>query len=200
MKKVLLSLLRDKNIDIKKFRELSEKMGFILAGEVGDILEKEKLEVETPIDKKLGIKIKNDIIIVPILRAALSLLPPFLKFFEYAKVGFLGLRRDEKSVIAKMYYKNIPTIKESDDVIILDPMIATGGSGSKAIKILKELGVREGKIIFVSVICSKPGVNKIKTAFPKIKLIYVEQDEVLNANKFIVPGLGDFGDRFFGTL
>lgn len=200
MKKVLLSLLRDKSIDIKQFREVAEKLGFILAGEAGGFLEKEQIKIITPVDQAHGWKLKNDIVIVPILRAALSLLPPFLKFFEYAKVGFLGLRRDEKTAIAKMYYKNLPVINDNDDVIILDPMIATGGSGIQAIAILKELGVKEEKIIFVSVICSKPGVDKIKTAFPKIKLIYVEQDEKLNANSFIVPGLGDFGDRFFGTL
>ncbi len=200
MKKVLLSILRDKSTDIKKFREIAKDLAYILAGEAGDLLEKEKININTPIDNAIGIKFKNDIVIVPILRAALSLLPPFLDFFKYATVGFLGLRRDEKTAIANLYYKNLPEIKKTDDVIILDPMIATGGSGIKAIEILKEIGVLEEKIIFVAVICSKIGVDEIKIRFPKVKLIYVEQDEKLNSTKFIVPGLGDFGDRFFGTI
>ncbi len=200
MKKVLLSILRDKNTDIQKFRATAEKLALILAGQVGDLLEKNKIEVTTPIDKVDGTTIKNDIVIVPILRAALSMLPSFLKFFEKAKVGFLGLKRDEKTSVADLYYKKFPKIKDTDDVIILDPMIATGGSGLQAIKILKEEGVSEDKIIFVAIICSKEGVDNIKKEYPAVKIIYVEQDEKLNDQKFIVPGLGDFGDRFFGTL
>lgn len=200
MKKLLLSVLRDKNIDIKLFRETSDKLASILASDVGEILEKNKIEIDTPTGKSFKLKFKNDIVIVPILRAAFSLLPEFLNFFEYAMVGFLGLRRDEKTAIANEYYRKLPTIKKTDDILLLDPMIATGGSGLKAIQILKELGVREEKIIFVSVICSKDGVSRIKKNYPNIKFIYVEQDEILNKDKFIVPGLGDFGDRFFGTL
>ena len=200
MKKVLLSILRDKNTDIKKFRQTAQELAYLLACETGNLLEKENININTPIDKTTGTKFKNDIVFVPILRAALSLLPPFLDFFKYAKVGFLGLRRDEKTAIANLYYKNLPEIKKTDDVIILDPMIATGGSGIKAIEILKEVGVLEKKIIFVAIICSKIGVDEIKAKFPKVKLIYVEQDENLSSTKFIVPGLGDFGDRFFGTV
>lgn len=200
MKELLLSVLRDKNTDIKKFRETSEKLAYLLAGQVGEYLEKEPINIVTSITKTKGIKIKNNIVIIPILRAALSLLPGFLKFFEYANVGFLGLRRDEKTAIANLYYQNLPKINQKDTVIILDPMIATGGSGLKAIEILKDLGVKEEKIIFVSVICSKSGVNKIKNSYPKVKLIYVKVDPKLNSKKYIVPGLGDFGDRYFGTL
>ena len=105
-----------------------------------------------------------------------------------------------KTAVANLYYKNFPKIKDTDDIIILDPMIATGGSGSQAIKILKEEGVAEDKIIFVAIICSKEGVDKIKKEYPAVKIIFVAQDEKLNDQKFIVPGLGDFGDRFFGTL
>lgn len=200
MKKVLLSVLRNKNTDIKNFRETAEKLALMLAGQVGGLLDKEKIEMTTPIDKTYGTKIKNDIVIVPILRSALSMLSPFLKFFEKASVGFLGLRRDEKTAIANLYYKNFPKIKHTDDVILLDPMIATGGTGLQAIKILKESGVAEDKIIFVSIICSKEGVNRIKKEYPSVNIIYVAQDEKLTDKKFIIPGLGDFGDRFFGTL
>lgn len=200
MKNVLLSILRDKNTDIKKFRETAEKLAYLLAGEVGDYLAKENVSIITPITKTKAIKLKNNIVLIPILRAALSMLPGFLKFFEYANIGFLGLRRDELTAIANLYYKNLPKIKKSDSVIILDPMIATGGTGLKAIEILKDLGVKEENIVFVSIICSKYGVNKIKKSYPKVKLIHVQVDSKLNTKKYIVPGLGDFGDRYFGTL
>ena len=200
MKQTLLTILRDKNIDTSQFRKASNKLAFILAGEVGSHLEKEKTKITTPMGQAEGQKIKNDVIIIPILRAALSILPPFLRFFEEAKVGFLGLKRDEKTAIANIYYKNLPEISSNDDIIILDPMIATGGSGTQAIQILKENGAKEEKIIFTAVICATEGILKIKKAFPKVKIICVQEDNELNKEKFIVPGLGDFGDRYFGTL
>jgi uracil phosphoribosyltransferase len=200
MKKVLLSVLRDKNTDIKDFRSAAYKLSSLLAGQLSDHLEKASYQINTPTGNTNGLKIKNDIVFIPILRSAIAMVDVFIKFFEYAKVGYLGLKRDEKTAIPQMYYKNLPEIKNTDDVVILDPMIATGGSGAKAIEILKENGVLEEKIIFVAIICSKFGVEHIKKLYPKIKIIFVAQDEVLNNEKFIVPGLGDFGDRFFGTL
>ena len=106
MKQTLLTILRDKNTNISLFRKTSNKLAFILAGQVSDYLEKEKVTVTTPLGQADGQKVKNNIVIVPILRAALSILPPFLRFFEEAKVGFLGLKRDEKTSIAHIYYKN----------------------------------------------------------------------------------------------
>lgn len=200
MKKILLSLLRDKNTDIKKFREAAEKLSLILAGELFDLLDKQDFEIETPISKTFAYKLKNEIVFIPILRSAIAMLPSFLKFFEKAAVGFLGLKRDEKNAEAHLYYKNFPKIKKTDDVVILDPMIATGGSGFKAIELLIKDGVLENKIIFISIICSKQGLDKIQKTYPKVRIIYVAKDEILNDKKFIVPGLGDFGDRYFGTL
>lgn len=200
MKESLLTILRDKNTGIVNFRNSAEKLALVLAAEASQFLEKERISIKTPIEKTEGVRFKNNIVLVPILRAALSLLPSFLKFYEDAKVGFLGLRRDEKTAIAQIYYNNLPKISNSDDVIILDPMIATGGSGSKAIEILKNVGVSENKILFVAVICASEGVEKIQKQYPDVKIIYVHKDKELNKDKFIVPGLGDFGDRYFGTL
>ena len=200
MKQMLLTTLRDKNTKIQEFRLVTEKLAFSLLCSVVKHLEKDVVIVDTPLAKSTGYRLKNNVVIVPILRAALSLLPPFLKFFEQAKVGFIGLKRDEKTAVAGLYYKNLPGISKTDDVIILDPMIATGGSGSYAIKILKENGVLEEKIIFVAVISSKEGEDRISRDFPKVRIICVHQDLKLNNEKFIIPGLGDFGDRYFGTL
>ncbi|MCK4650722.1 uracil phosphoribosyltransferase [Candidatus Babeliales bacterium] len=199
MKEVLITILRDKNTSITKFRKAAEGIAFILAWQTASHLEKEQVSVDTPITKAIGSKIKNNIILIPILRSALSLVSPFLKVFNNAKVGFLGLKRDEKTFIPKIYYKNFPEISSKDNVIILDPMIATGGSGSEAIKILKESGIKEEKIIFVAVISALVGIKKIKKEYPKVKIICAQEDKELNDKMFIIPGLGDFGDRFFGT-
>jgi len=200
MKQILMSILRNKQTSMSEFREAANKLAFILAKETADLLEKEEIKITTPFGESKGYKFKNNIVFIPILRSALSLLYPFLEFFEKAKVGFIGLKRNEKTAIADLYYKNLPKISNTDDVIILDPMIATGGSGIDAIKILIENGIKEEKMIFVSVICSKIGVEKIKNEYQKVKIIFTQQDDKLNDKKFIVPGLGDFGDRYFGTL
>ena len=200
MKDILLTILRDKNTDIIKFREVAHKLALILASDASGLLEKEEISINTPIANASGAKLKNDIILVPILRAALSLLPAFLEYYPKAKVGFIGLKRDEKTAVAHLYYKNFPKIKNTDDIIILDPMIATGGSGIDAIKLLVEFGIKEEKIIFIAVISAKTGIDKIKKEFGKVKIICAHQDKELNKNSYIVPGLGDFGDRYFGTL
>lgn len=200
MKNVLLSILRNKDTDIKEFRIAAQNLSFLLSGELGNVLEKESYDITTPTGKTTGIKIKNDIVFIPILRSAISMLDVFIKVFNYAKVGFLGLRRDEQTAVPHMYYKNFPKIKDMDNIVILDPMIATGGSGLKAIEILINDGIKEENIIFVAIICFKDGIDLIQKKYPKIKIIYVAKDDELNDAKFIIPGLGDFGDRFFGTL
>ena len=195
----LLTILRNKKTTIERFRQISEKLGFVLANEVSKLLDKKKITIETPLAPTEGCKFENNIILVPILRSGIVLLNPFLKFFEQAKVGFVGLQRDEKTAIAELYYYKVPSISAQDDVILLDPMIATGGSAIDALKILKERGAKEEKIIFAAVIAATEGLERIKKTFPKIKIIIPEVDKELNDKKFIVPGLGDFGDRFFGT-
>ncbi|MCF7799791.1 uracil phosphoribosyltransferase [Candidatus Babeliales bacterium] len=200
MKKILISILRNKNTDIESFRKAASKLAYILANEACQYLEKETENIETPIATSSGIKLKNDIILVPILRSAIALLPAFLEFYPQAKVGFVGLKRDEQTAIAHLYYKNFPEVKVTDDVILLDPMIATGGSGCDAIKLLKEDGIKEEKIIFVSVISAKQGIEKIKKEFSKVRIVCAQYDQELNKDSYIIPGLGDFGDRYFGTL
>lgn len=198
MKQILLTILRNKNTTIDQFRNASDQLGIILAHEVANLLKKETFDIETPIKNCSGSKLKNDIVFVPILRSGMALLHPFFTFFPKSKVGFVGLQRDEKTAIASLYYEKIPPIKSSDDVIVLDPMVATGGSAIDAIKILLKK-TKEEKIVFAGIIGSKEGVDRLKKTFPKIKIVIAHIDKELNDKKFIVPGLGDFGDRFFGT-
>lgn len=199
MRDLLLTILRDKNTGATDFRKAADDLAMILASETVHCLEKQKISIQTPLAKTTGHKIKSNIVIVPILRAGLALLPAFLKTFPDASVGFIGLKRDEKTYEANLYYKNIPKISAKDNVIILDPMLATGGSLVEAIKILLAGGAKENKIIYIGVVSAPEGLANLKKHFPKVKTIIAAHDQNLNKNKYILPGLGDFGDRYFKT-
>lgn len=199
MKELLLTILRDKNTKTADFRKSADDLALILANEAAEFLPKEKFSIQTPLAKTAGYKFKNDIILVPILRAGLALLPAFLKTFPEAKVGFVGLKRDEKTFKSHLYYKNIPKTSKNDNVIILDPMLATGGSLVETIKILLDSGTKQEKIIYVGVVSAPEGIKNLKKNFPKIKTVIAAHDQKLNKQKYILPGLGDFGDRYFSS-
>lgn len=199
MKQLLLSILRDKHTTPLAYRDATEKLAFCLAMETSELLEKVGMEVVTPLAACTGVHLKNEVVLVPVLRSGIALLSPFMRYFPTSKVGFIGIRRDEKTAEPHQYYQNIPQIDSSDDVVILDPMIATGGSGMAAINVLKAAGVKENKMIFVGVIAAPEGVAEIKKEAPQVRYIIAHLDEKLNQQKFILPGLGDFGDRYFRT-
>lgn len=199
MKEIIISDLRNKKSDIVKFRASAEKISHILAQKTFSFIKQDKTVISTPIGKTAGFGQAQDIILVPVLRAGLALLPAFLYYFEKAKVGFIGLKRDEKTFKPHEYYKNIPKIKKSDVVILLDPMLATGGSAAASIEILKKIGAREDQILCVFLISAPQGLKLLAKKYPGIKIVVEIKDKTLNKNKYIVPGLGDFGDRYFGT-
>lgn len=199
MKKILLTKLQNKETTIDQFRRAADSLGLILALEVTQTLEKKEIAIQTPLAPTAGYSFKNNIILVPILRSGMALLHPFMVFFPTAHIGCIGLKRDEVTAIPSLYYKNLPKIENNDDVIMLDPMIATGGSALCALKILIDHGIKEEKILFAAVIAAEEGLNRIKKEFPKVRIFIPLINKELNAKKFIVPGLGDFGDRYFGT-
>ena len=199
MKRSILSLLRDKNTKTADFRMAADHLGTLLSYEVASILEEDVHPIETPLTSTTGYKIKQNVILIPILRAGLSLLYPFMKLFPSSSVGFAGIKRDEATALPHLYYKNLPPIKPTDAVLILDPMIATGGSGGLLIEMLKKLGVQEKNMIYAGVIAAPEGIESLKKAAPGMRVVCIEVDERLNDEKYIVPGLGDFGDRYFGT-
>lgn len=199
LKNLLITKLRNKNTSRAEFRYSAMQLASLLALEAESIIETQKINIETPITTTTGLQIKKDIILIPILRSGLALLPAFIEHFPNSAVGVVGMKRDEKTAIAHLYYKNIPKISDSDQVIILDPMIATGGSGTDTIKIITDMGVDQKQIIFVGIIAAPEGIKVMKQAYPDIKIIVAITDEGLTSKKFITPGLGDFGDRFFGT-
>jgi len=199
VKNVFLTILRDKYTTRPAFRNAARTLSQILAQEAMAHIATESVAIETPMEKTTGIKLQPSITLIPILRSGITMVEPFLDYFTDAKIGVVGLKRDEKTAQAHLYYNNIPLIDKNTKIIILDPMIATGGTGIETLKILKEKGIQEKDIIFASIICSKDGIQKVQSQFPNITIITAAVDETLNQKKFIVPGLGDFGDRYFGT-
>lgn len=200
MKDILLTTLRNKSSTLAEFRSATEKLGAILANEASLFLERFHMDIETPLATFPGNTLKYNVVLIPVLRSGLALLPSFLKYYESAKVGFIGMRRDEDTARAHCYYENLPPMTPEDNIIILEPMLATGGSAFSAIKILLERGFKQEKIILVSIIGASEGVNKIQSDLPNVHLVLAQYDTQLTTNKFILPGLGDFGDRYFGTL
>lgn len=147
----------------------------------------------------MGSTMPNRVILTTILRSGLAMLPAFVELFPSAPVGFFGIRRDEKTAEPHLYYENLPKISSLDWVFLIDPMLATGGSATLALTKLKESGAHFNQTMLISIVAAQQGADKIRKIFPAITLITAAIDPSLNDRKYIVPGLGDFGDRYFGT-
>jgi uracil phosphoribosyltransferase len=200
VKKTVLTTLRDTKTTLKDFREGAEQLSYLLAMEAGELLEVERFPLQTPLTKTQGERFAKEIVIIPILRAGLAMLPSFLRIFPKAKVGFFGMRRDEETKEPHLYYENLPELNRDQEVIVIDPMLATGGSGALAIQHLYRKGIKDSQIVYVSIIAAPAGAKKIQECAPKCRLVVGQMDERLDQNAFIVPGIGDFGDRYFGTV
>lgn len=193
-----VSLLRDKNTSTKEFRELVSEIAMLMAYEVTRDLPMKEVDIETPVavahTKMLAGK---SIAIVPILRAGLGMVDGMVALIPNVKVGHIGLYRDPVTVEPVTYYCKLPEDVNERDVILLDPMLATGGSASAAIGYLKEKGITSIK--FMCLIAAPEGIARIQKDHPDIKIYCAAKDERLNDHSYIVPGLGDAGDRIFGT-
>lgn len=193
-----ISILRSKTTSTKEFRELISEIATILCLEALKDAPLKEIEVETPITKTKGHIIdENDYAFVPILRAGLGMVDGVLTLMPNAKIGHIGLYRNEETLEPVEYYCKLPKHIENKTVIVLDPMLATGGSGSAAITMLKKRGVK--KIKFLCVIAAPVGIKKIQEDHPDVTIYVAKLDEKLNDVGYIVPGLGDAGDRIFGT-
>ena len=199
MKESLLTILRDKNTTKDAFRIATRKLAGIMAAEAAIKIKQKTISVETTLATSPGFEVSQNVCLVPILRSGIALLYPFMYYFDNANIGFLGIRRNEKTFKPIFYYENLPSINENDIVIILDPMIATGGTSCLAIKKVIEEGAKESNIILTSIIAAPEGMQQIQEKHKDVSIYTVAIDEKLNQDKFIVPGLGDFGDRLFGT-
>ncbi len=193
-----ITYLRDKETKEYQFRLALKRISFALAIEVGKHLELVEREVITPLETTKGFRLKYPTILVPVLRSGLSMVDAFTEMIPDAKVGHIGLQRDEKTLLPVDYYYKTPKSLDVSKVLVLDPMLATGGSGSAAINSLKKRGAKD--ISFVSLISAPEGVKKIEEDHPEVLIFTASYDRELNENGFILPGLGDAGDRTFGTL
>ncbi len=197
LKEELLYRLRNRETPPEEFREALERIGVLLISEALKELKTEKAEVETPVAKGTAKRISQEVVFIAILRAGLSLIPPAVSIFPKGRIGFIGTYRNEKTLKPVNYYIKFPKVPGAQ-YVILDPMLATGGTAEQAVNILKENGIPESEITFVSVVSAPEGIKRLKK-FPEAKLITASVDERLNDAGYIVPGLGDAGDRFCGT-
>lgn len=193
-----LAILRDKKTGTKEFREIISEIATILCYEAMKDAKTYETEIETPIRKMTTHKIdENHYAFVPILRAGTGMLDGIINVIPNAKIGHIGMYRDEKTFKPNVYFFKVPKDIDKREVIILDPMLATGGSGLDAIELLKKEGVT--KIKFLCIIAAPEGIERIEKEHPDVQIYCAAIDEKLNENAYIVPGLGDAGDRIFGT-
>jgi uracil phosphoribosyltransferase len=193
-----LSFIRDKKTGSKDFRELVEEVAMLMAYEVTRDMQVKTVDIETPIcTTKCKMLAGKKVAIVPILRAGLGMVDGMLKLIPAAKVGHIGLYRDEKTLQPVEYFCKLPQDIEERDIIVTDPMLATGGSAIDAITLLKKRGAKY--IRLMCLIGAPEGVNAVQEAHPDVDIYLASIDEKLNENGYIVPGLGDAGDRLFGT-
>src|SRR5579883_2988482 len=157
MKEALLTVLRDKNTPPLSFRKTAEQLAAILAMETSQSFPEEPCNIETPLGGFTGKRLKGDIVLLPVLRSGLAMLPTFMHFFPNARVGFIGVRRDERTAESHLYYDNVPDIEENEQVLILDPMLATGGTSILTIRLLQHHKVPFKNIYVLGIICSTPG-------------------------------------------
>ena len=193
-----LALLRDRKTGGALFRQLLEEIGLMLAVEATRALDTEAVSVETPLERTEGRRLRPlDPVLVPVLRAGLGLLPPFLQLAPTAKVGHLGLYRDHDSLVPVPYYRNFPPLLEERHVFVLDPMLATGGSASEALRQLKVSGAK--RLSLVCLVGAPEGLRRVQEDHPDVAVVLAALDRGLNEKGYILPGLGDAGDRLFGT-
>ncbi len=193
-----ITYLRDKDTPQRDFRNALDRITYSLCIAMSGHIKMRDVEVETPLEVTKGKKIAMPIVLVPILRAGLSMGNAFLQLLPQAKMGHIGIKRNEETLEPIEYYYKTPKDLEHSLVIILDPMLATGGSVSAAIKFLKSNGARN--IILASIIAAPEGVKRILNDHPDVAIYTASLDKGLNEKGYIVPGLGDAGDRVFGTL
>lgn len=192
-----LTALRDINTSHKEFRELASEITMLICYEALKNIEVEDCEIKTPMTLMTGKRMKNDIVVVPILRAGVGMLNGILSLVPNARVGFLGIYRDHDTKLPVEYYSKLPENLINPLVFIIDPMLATGGSVVAAIDMLKKQGY--GNIVLISIISAPEGIKVVEDAHPDVQIFTGSVDEYLDDNKYIIPGLGDAGDRLYGT-
>ncbi len=192
-----LALIRDIATGHKQFRDLATEITMFVCYEALKSISVKEVEVETPLETATCYKIAEDIVVVPILRAGVGMLEGILSLVPSARVGFIGLYRDEVTKEPVTYYQRLPDQAKGGLCILVDPMLATGGSTVAAIDMLKEKGAH--KIVVVCIVTCPEGLQRVEAAHPDVQIFAASIDDRLNERKYIIPGLGDAGDRLYGT-
>ena len=192
-----LTKLRDVRTDPEGFRRGLAEVASLMVYEATRSFHTKAISVNTPLVRTRGVQLKHEVVLVPILRAGLGMLPSILQLIPHARVGFLGLKRHEKTLKADVYHKSLPADLSSFEIILIDPMLATGGSVVAALRLLEERGAR--RVRLVSLVAAPEGIARVHEHYPELPIFTAAIDEKLNAQGYIVPGLGDAGDRLFGV-
>lgn len=190
--------LRHRDTPPEAFRRLATQISMLLATEALRDLPTEPVVVPTPLTECQGRRVDASVVVVPVLRAGLGMLDAVLSLLPAARVGHIGLQRDEATAVASHYYSKLPDDLSRSRVLIIDPMLATGGSAVAALRLLKEAGARD--ITLICIVAAPEGVAAVERDFPGVRIFTPVVDEGLDGRKYIVPGLGDFGDRLYGTF
>jgi uracil phosphoribosyltransferase len=190
--------LRDVRTEPPAFRRAANRISVLLAAQALRDVPSGRATVETPLGPADGRRVLTDVVVVPVLRAGLGMLDAVLELLPSARVGHIGLQRDESTAIASKYYTKLPPNLADSYVLMIDPMLATGGSAVAAIDLIKAAGART--IRMICIVAAPEGVRLVEEHHPDVAVYTPVVDRELNAHKFIVPGLGDFGDRLYGTI
>jgi uracil phosphoribosyltransferase len=192
-----LALLRDKQTQSQEFRRLLGEIASLIVYEATQNFALKKISVQTPLAAAAGFRLEREIVLVPVLRAGLGMLDAILQLIPHARVGFIGLKREETTLQALFYHKSFPKNLGDSEVVLIDPMLATGGSAVAALDLLTEQGAR--RISLINLVAEPEGICAVRKNHSRVPIYTAAIDKKLNERGFIVPGLGDAGDRLFGT-
>jgi uracil phosphoribosyltransferase len=192
-----LTRLRDKRTQPQEFRRLLDEIASLMLYEATRSFATRPVSVQTPLALARGFRIKRDVVLVPVLRAGLGMLDSILQLIPNARVGFIGLKREETTLRAQFYHKSLPKNLSRFEVILIDPMLATGGSAVAALDLLAEQGAKQVRL--VNLVAAPEGIRRVRKSYPQLPIFTAAIDRRLNNKGYILPGLGDVGDRLFGT-
>lgn len=192
-----LTRLRDERTEPETFRRSLAEVATLMVYEATRSFETKPVKVATPLAPARGQRLQHEVILVPVLRAGLGMLPSILQLIPHARVGFIGLKRHEESLKAAVYHKSLPADLRAFEIILIDPMLATGGSAVAALDLLSERGARRMRL--VNLVAAPEGIRHVHNHYPKLPIFTAAVDQRLNRQGYIVPGLGDAGDRLFGV-
>ena len=192
-----LTRLRDKRTQPQEFRRLLGEIASLMVYEATRSFATRPASVQTPLAPARGFRIGRDVVLVPVLRAGLGMLDSILQLIPNARVGFIGLKREETTLRAQFYHKSLPKNLSRFEVILIDPMLATGGSAVAALDLLAEQGAKQVRL--VNLVAAPEGIRRVRKSYPQLPIFTAAIDRRLNNKGYILPGLGDVGDRLFGT-